>query len=68
VAAIEVGVLVALGFGLGELRARVGTQIDLALAALLAATLFGPLLIRLRRTRAHAEMPAAKMPRPGDFR
>ncbi len=68
VAAVEVGVLVAVGFGLGELRGRVGTQVDLALAALLAVALFGPLLIRLRRGRASAEFPAAKMPGSGDFR
>lgn len=49
VALVEVGALVAVGFGLGELRARVGAQIDLAVAALLLVALFGPLLIRLRQ-------------------
>jgi membrane protein DedA with SNARE-associated domain len=57
VAVVEVGVLVAVGFGLGELRARVGTAIDLAVAAVLVAALLGPLLarrVRLRR-KAHPE-------------
>jgi membrane protein DedA with SNARE-associated domain len=49
VAVVEVGVLVAVGFGLGELRARVGAGIDLAVAAVLLVALFGPLLVRLRR-------------------
>jgi membrane-associated protein len=48
-ALVEVGGLVAVGFGLGELRARVGTEIDLAIVALLLIALFGPLVIRLRR-------------------
>jgi membrane protein DedA with SNARE-associated domain len=48
-AGVEVGGLVAVGFGLGELRARVGTGIDLAIAALLVIVLFGPLVVRLRR-------------------
>jgi membrane-associated protein len=54
VGAVEVGVLMAAGFGLGELRARVGTQIDLAVAAVLLVALFGPLLLRLRRTEGVA--------------
>jgi membrane-associated protein len=49
VGVVEVGALVAVGFGFGELRARAGTWIDLAAAAVLLAALFGPLLIRLRR-------------------
>jgi membrane protein DedA with SNARE-associated domain len=48
-ALVEVGALVAVGFGLGELRARVGAWIDLAAAAVLLVALFGPLVIRLRR-------------------
>jgi membrane protein DedA with SNARE-associated domain len=49
VGVVEVGALVAVGFGLGELRARVGAWIDLGAAAVLLAALFGPFLIRLRR-------------------
>lgn len=49
VGVVEVGALVAVGFGLGELRARVGTWIDLVAAAVLLTALFGPFLIRLRR-------------------
>jgi membrane protein DedA with SNARE-associated domain len=48
-ALVEVGALIAVGFGLGELRARVGTWIDLAAAAVLVLALFGPLVVRLRR-------------------
>ena len=43
---VEVGGLVALGFAFGELRSRVGREIDLAVAALLVVTFFGPLLVR----------------------
>jgi membrane protein DedA with SNARE-associated domain len=48
-AVVEVGGLVTLGFALGELRERVGTRIDLAVAVLLLLALFGPVVIRLRR-------------------
>ena len=46
---IEVGALVAVGFGFGELRTRVGAWVDLAAVAVLVVTFVGPLLIRLRR-------------------
>ena len=52
---VEVGGLVAVGFGFGELRARVGAWIDLAAAAVLLVALFGPLLIRLRRRTSGAQ-------------
>jgi membrane protein DedA with SNARE-associated domain len=52
---VEVGGLVAVGFGLGELRVRVGTGIDLAAAAVLLAAFFGPLLVRLVRRRRGAQ-------------
>lgn len=42
----EVGGIVALGFGFGELRTRVGREVDLGVAALLIATFFGPWLVR----------------------
>jgi membrane protein DedA with SNARE-associated domain len=45
---LEVGGLVAIGFALGELHARVGLAVDLVAAALLAAALFGPWLVRVR--------------------
>ena len=45
---VEVGALVGLGYAFGELRGRPGaaTAIDLAIAVLLAITLFGPLIVR----------------------
>jgi membrane protein DedA with SNARE-associated domain len=50
---VEVGGIVALGFAFGQLRASVGSQVDLAIAALLVATFFGPLVVRsLVRRRA----------------
>ncbi|HZU85468.1 MAG TPA: DedA family protein [Polyangiaceae bacterium] len=48
----EVGGLVAAGFAFGELRAKVGRDIDLAAAAVLLAVLFGPLVVRRRFGRA----------------
>lgn len=42
----EVGGLVALGFGFGELREKVGREVDLFAAAVLALALFGPLVVR----------------------
>lgn len=44
----EVGGLVGLGFGFGEIREHAGTAraVDLAVAAVLALTLFGPLVVR----------------------
>jgi membrane protein DedA with SNARE-associated domain len=55
-ALVEVGGLVAVGFGLGELRARFGTEMDLAVAGVLVLALFGPVVIRLR-TRAQPTPP-----------
>jgi membrane-associated protein len=55
-ALVEVGGLVAAGFGLGELRGRVGTGIDLAVAGLLMLALFGPVVVRLA-TRAQPTPP-----------
>jgi membrane-associated protein len=46
VGAVEVGGIVTLGFAFGEARARVGSEVDLAVAALLVATFFGPALAR----------------------
>ncbi len=43
---LEVGGLVAIGFAIGELRARIGVAVDLLAAALLVIALFGPLLVR----------------------
>jgi membrane protein DedA with SNARE-associated domain len=53
-AVVEVGALVSVGFGLGELRARVGAGVDVAAAVVLVAALFGPLVVRrtIRTTRA----------------
>ena len=48
---VEVGGLVAIGFGFGALRARAGTWVDLVAAAVLLLALFGPLLMR-RSTNA----------------
>jgi membrane protein DedA with SNARE-associated domain len=48
---VEVGGLVLLGFAFGELRASFGRVVDLGAAAVLAAALFGPLIVR-RLTRA----------------
>jgi membrane-associated protein len=45
---LEVGGLVAIGFGFGELHARVGLTVDLVAAAVLAVALFAPLLVRTR--------------------
>jgi membrane-associated protein len=44
----EVGVLVGLGYAFGELRGHEGAAraVDLAVAALLVLTLFGPLVVR----------------------
>ena len=42
----EVGALVGLGYVFGELRARVGRGMDLAIAGLLVLALFGPLAVR----------------------
>jgi membrane-associated protein len=44
----EVGVLVGVGYAFGELRGQAGAArgVDLAVAGLLALTLFGPLLVR----------------------
>lgn len=47
----EVGGLVSVGFGFGELRARVGTGVDLAAAAVLVIALFAPLIVK-RVTKA----------------
>jgi membrane protein DedA with SNARE-associated domain len=47
-AVVEVGALVAMGFAFGELHARVGGSVDLALAAVLALALFAPVLVRKR--------------------
>ncbi len=55
-ALVEVGGVVAVGFGLGELRTRVGTGTDLAVAGVLLCALFGPVVIRLR-TRAQPAPP-----------
>ncbi|MDP9033323.1 MAG: hypothetical protein M3O50_00825, partial [Myxococcota bacterium] len=46
VGAFEVTALFAMGFALGEMRSQVGARIDLVAAALLIATLVGPLVIR----------------------
>jgi membrane protein DedA with SNARE-associated domain len=54
---VEIGGLVALGFGLGELRARVGESVDLAVAGVLLVALFGPLALRLRRRKAQQVSP-----------
>ena len=45
---VEVGGLVAIGFAFGEMHARVGLAVDLVAAVVLAATLFGPVLVRKR--------------------
>ena len=55
-AVVEVGGLVAVGFSLGQLRERVGSRIDLAMAGVLLVALFGPLAVRLRR-RAQPSSP-----------
>jgi membrane protein DedA with SNARE-associated domain len=56
VGVVEVGGLVALGFGFGELRHHAGTAraVDLAVAALLVLALFAPSLVKhaLRRREA----------------
>lgn len=59
---VEVGGMVALGFALGELRARVGGEVDLGVAALLVATFFGPLLVRTFVRRRAAENGIASRP------
>jgi membrane protein DedA with SNARE-associated domain len=51
VGVVEVGAMVAVGYGLGEVRARAGASIDLVAAVLLLIALFGPLLIRRRCNR-----------------
>jgi membrane protein DedA with SNARE-associated domain len=55
-ALVEVGGLLAVGFGLGDLRARVGSGIDLAVAGVLLLALLGPVIVRLR-TRAQPTPP-----------
>lgn len=50
---VEVGALVGVGFAAGQLRASVGRAIDVTVAAVLVATLFGPAIARrLVRSRA----------------
>ncbi|HEY1692670.1 MAG TPA: VTT domain-containing protein [Polyangiaceae bacterium] len=51
--ALEVALLVGVGFAAGELRASVGAAIDACVAVLLAGTFFGPAIARrLARPRA----------------
>jgi membrane-associated protein len=58
-ALFEVGGLVAIGFGFGEVRERVGASVDLAAAGLLALALFGPVLVRGALSRLGAGTSAA---------
>jgi membrane protein DedA with SNARE-associated domain len=43
---VEVGMLVGIGFALGELRGRVGAEIDLLSAAVLVLALFAPSVVK----------------------
>ena len=45
---VEVGALVGLGAAVGDLRARVGIEVDLVAAAVLLASLVGPVAVRSR--------------------
>ena len=44
--AAEVGGLVAIGYAFGELRARVGRNVDLVVAGVLLVALFAPLMVQ----------------------
>jgi membrane protein DedA with SNARE-associated domain len=45
---VEVTALVGVGFGFGELRARIGALVDLAVAGLLLAAFLGATIVRVR--------------------
>jgi membrane protein DedA with SNARE-associated domain len=56
-ALVEVGALVAVGFGFGALHGRVGTWIDLIAAVVLLGALVGPLIARRISQRMETPSP-----------